>query len=73
MKRARASERDEYKKTLLLASNSAFSRTPTGSSTTPAHTMGTYAKAFEIPEDFPAILREFAKEAIREQPADIYR
>lgn len=35
--------------------------------------MGTYAKAFEIPEDFPAILREFAKEAIREQPADIYR
>lgn len=35
--------------------------------------MGTYAKAFEIPEDFPAILREFAKEAIREQPTDIYR
>ena len=35
--------------------------------------MGTYAKAFEIPEEFPSILREFAKEAIREQPADIYR
>ncbi|CAM9731190.1 unnamed protein product [Scytosiphon promiscuus] len=35
--------------------------------------MGTYAKAFEIPEDFPAILREFAKEAIREQPTDIYK
>ncbi|CAN0314494.1 unnamed protein product [Ectocarpus sp. 12 AP-2014] len=35
--------------------------------------MGSYAKAFEIPEEFPAILREFAKEAIREQPADIYR
>lgn len=35
--------------------------------------MGTYAKAFEIPDGFPAILREFAKEAIREQPEDIYR
>ncbi|CAM9106027.1 unnamed protein product [Pylaiella littoralis] len=35
--------------------------------------MGTYAKTFEIPEEFPAILREFAKEAIREQPTDIYR
>lgn len=35
--------------------------------------MGTYSKAFEVPEDFPSILREFAKEAIREQPTDIYR
>lgn len=34
--------------------------------------MSSYARAFEIPQDFPPILREFAKEAIREQPPDIY-
>ncbi|CAM9177686.1 unnamed protein product, partial [Discosporangium mesarthrocarpum] len=35
--------------------------------------MGSYAQTFEIPKEFPEILREFAKEAIRHQPSDIYR
>ncbi|CAM9230470.1 unnamed protein product [Choristocarpus tenellus] len=35
--------------------------------------MGTYSKTFGIPQGFPDLLRQFAKEVIQHQPRDIYK
>ncbi|GMI38556.1 hypothetical protein TrCOL_g1718 [Triparma columacea] len=34
--------------------------------------MSKYAKSFEMPKDFPDLLRAFSKEVLRDSPKDVY-